>query len=174
MNKTQIYQLLTSSRSKTLSLLETKSTESMFTVPDGQTWSPIMVLDHLKILDDQISQVLQRLLDRGRKKGLTSPVEDLTMLRDLEPLVSKVMSAPAAPGTEPRNPPPSTIFLEANRSREHLLTMIDPLWNLDIQEFTFPHPWIGPMNGYEWLVFLSVHERGHHDHLQGLLESQRS
>lgn len=171
MNKTQIYQLLTDPRAKTLLLLEAKSFDSLFVVPRSQSWSPIMVLDHLRILDDQICQVLQRLIDRGKKKGITSPVQVLTKLKDLEPLVSKVMSAPAAPGTEPRNPPPSTIFLEANQSRKNLLTMIDVLWNIDIQEITFPHPWIGPMNGYEWLIFLSVHERGHHDHLQGLLQS---
>jgi len=171
MTKEQIYSNLNHARIKTLSILEPYNEGVLFRIPPGHTWSGGMVLDHLRILDQQITAVLLRLSERAKKLGAGKPPENLTSLRDLEHFENQVMGAPTAPGMEPRDPLPTSIYADAELARSGLLQALEKVWSVDCQDFRFPHPWIGPMNAYEWLIFLAVHERGHHEHLQELLNS---
>jgi hypothetical protein len=70
---------------------------------------------------------------------------------------------------EPRDPAPATVMTDAAAARARLISVLEEAWDVDSRERRFPHPWIGPMNAYEWLSFAAVHERGHHGHLREIL-----
>ncbi|MFO8042858.1 MAG: hypothetical protein R6U25_06635 [Alkalispirochaeta sp.] len=96
MTKEALHTELSAARTATHSVIDAADEATRSRVPAGHTWSALMVLDHLRILDEQVAAV-------------------------------------------------------------------------DCRDRRFPHPWIGPMNAYEWLLFTAVHERGHHAHLRAIL-----
>jgi hypothetical protein len=138
-------------------------------VPAGHTWSALMVLDHLRLLDEQVAAVAERLVARARKDGMNAPPVEVTELKELDHYEENVMDAPSVPGMEPRHPAPATVMTDAAAARARLLSVLNDAWEVDCRERRFPHPWIGPMNAYEWLHFTAVHERGHYAHLRAIL-----
>jgi len=138
-------------------------------VSAGHTWSALMVLDHLRILDEQVAAVAKRLTARARKDGVGAPPAEIMGLKELDHYEEGVMDAPSVPGMEPRDPAPETVRADAAVARARLIAVLEEVWEVDSRERRFPHPWIGPINAYEWLAFAAVHERGHHGHLRAIL-----
>ena len=168
MTKESLYTELTAARTATLTMLDSVDGAVLSRVPAGHTWSALMVLDHLRILDEQVAAVAERLTARARRGGVSEPPVD-TGLKELDHYEDGVMDAPSVPGMEPRDPAPATVATDAAAARARLIAMLEEVWNVDSREMRFPHPWIGPMNAYEWLNFVAVHERGHHGHLWKIL-----
>ena len=169
MTKEAIRAELSASRDTTLALLNAVDETVRSIVPSGHTWSAMMVLDHLRILDEQVAAVVQRLSEREKARGTAAPPPDITGLKELTGYEHGVMDAPSVAGMEPRSPSPSTVQSDAATARTRLLSALEDGWAVDCRERRFPHPWIGPMNAYEWLHFVAVHERGHHPHLREIL-----
>lgn len=160
---------LAAARSTTLTMLDAVDERLRSIVPAGHTWSALMVLDHLRILDEQVAAVVQRIVARAKAGGLDAPPPNITELMELTTYENGVMNAPSVAGMEPRAPSPPTVTPDAAAARAQLLLALGDVWAVDCRERRFPHPWIGPLNPYEWLHFVAVHERGHHPHLREIL-----
>ncbi|MDA3947595.1 MAG: DinB family protein [Spirochaeta sp.] len=169
MTKESLHTELSAARTATLSMIEAVDEAIRSRVPAGHTWSALMVLDHLRILDEQVAAVTQRLAARAKKGGAEAPPDELVGLRELDSCEDGVMDAPSVPGMEPRDPAPATVMTDAAAARAKLISAVENVWAVDCRERRFPHPWLGPMNAYEWLHFAAVHERGHHAHLRTIL-----
>jgi hypothetical protein len=174
MTKETLRAELAAARAKTLAMMEAFDEAVWYRVPAGHTWSAVMVIDHLRILDEQVAVVVERLATRAKKREAGPPPDALTGLKELSDYEERVMDAPSVPGMEPRDPAPPTVMADAAAARARLLTAVDNAWVADCREARFPHPWLGPMNAYEWLHFAAVHERGHHAHLREILDSARA
>jgi hypothetical protein len=170
MTKEVLHADLAAARASTLAMIEAVDEAVRFRVPAGHTWSAVMVLDHLRILDEQVTAVVQRLATRAKKREAGPPPDTLTELKELSGYEEGVMDAPSVPGMEPRVPAPPTVIADAAAARARLVFASDDAWTADCREARFPHPWLGPMNAYEWLHFAAVHERGHHTHLRAILD----
>lgn len=169
MTKESLRMELSAARTATLSMVEAVDEAVRSRVPAGHTWSALMVLDHLRVIDEQVVTVAARLAARARKGGAGAPPAEISGLKELSVYEGDVMGAPSVPGMEPRDPAPATVMAEAATARDRLVSVLEDAWNVDCRERRFPHPWLGPMNAYEWLHFAAVHERGHHEHLRGIL-----
>lgn len=169
MTKESLQTELSAAREGTLAMIDGASEVARARVPAGHTWSALMVLDHLRILDEQVATVAERLTARARKGGASAPPAKITELKELDRYEEGVMDAPSVPGMEPREPAPTTVMTDAAAARARLISVLEDVWEVDSRERRFPHPWLGPMNAYEWLLFAAVHERGHHAHLGDIL-----
>ncbi|TVQ96435.1 MAG: DinB family protein [Spirochaetaceae bacterium] len=171
MTREAMHAELAAARSTTLTMLDAVDEPLRSIIPAGHTWSALMVLDHLRILDEQVAAVVQRIAARAKASGLDAPPPNITGLRELSTYEKGVMDAPSVAGMEPRAPSPPTIESDAAAARAQLLSVMGDVWAVDCRERRFPHPWIGPMNPFEWLQFTAVHERGHHPHLRAILSA---
>jgi hypothetical protein len=57
--------------------------------------------------------------------------------------------------------PPAESLTRLRASRERLLGTVEELASYDLGKLTFPHPFAGPLNAYQWLLITSAHEHRH-------------
>jgi hypothetical protein len=169
MHKDDVLSALDAARAATLAALSAAGTDVAQRVPEGHTWSAWMVLDHLRVLDEQVTAVVGRLTARARTSGAAAAPSSIAGLADLGTYEEGVMDAPSVPGMEPRDPAPPSTLDDARNAREALIAAVHDAWSVDSRDRRFPHPWIVPMNAYEWLLFAAVHERGHLGHIERIL-----
>ena len=132
-------------------------------------WSPAMVLEHLRLVDQSTAAVVGRLARRAGGIAGAAPTE-IDMPHDLDALVDTVMDSPVVAGAEPVDRDPETVAAELDVARAQLNESVDAALAVDCGARTFPHPIIGPLTAYEWIAFVSVHETGHHRQLRDILD----
>lgn len=141
----------------------------LFRSPGRDRWSLAMVLDHLRLVDLSSAQVVARLAKRARQGDAGPPPEEVE-LRDLDPLVDTVMEYPVFKTAEPSIDPSETVLQDLTASREELKNAVEEVLTVNCVEPKLPHPALGPLNAYEWIAFLTVHELGHHQQMRSILE----
>ena len=100
-------------------------------------WSVFMVLDHLRIVDEGISQIIQTLTDDRR-------FEQEVRIQDVKP--------------RPQSGPQMIErFLKAVDGYESTVTRLGTLG----RHVRHPHPWFGPMTAHDWHCLAAIHHWVH-------------
>jgi hypothetical protein len=108
-------------------------------------WSVFMVLDHLRIVDEGITQIVQTLTD-DRLFGQE------VRIQDVKP------SPQSGPDTIDR-------FLTAVDGYESTVTRLGMLG----RRMRHPHPWFGPMTAHEWHCLAAIHHWVHRRQLERIV-----
>jgi uncharacterized damage-inducible protein DinB len=131
-------------------------------LPEG--WSAAQVLDHLRIVEHGIVRLVQKLAADARAaghpaEGETTSVVDAAFVARTRDRTRRIE---APPRVVPAGAPPRAEALAAiAREREALLAAMGAADGLAFATLTWVHPAIGPLNLYEWLVFVGAHELRH-------------
>ncbi len=132
--------------------------------PSPDRWSVAEVLDHLAIIETRIAKLLTQQIASARAAGLgedrdTSPVvPTLNMRRILDrsrPITASESSQPRAGCAAQES------WKQLVEQREVLRSLVLSADGLALGEITAPHPVLGPINIYQWLVFVGGHEGRH-------------
>lgn len=158
--------------------LQTERTTIRSELMDAQTrpigtrpgaWSPGQVFEHILLTEQSVVALLRRMEQKAgqpvdRPAGGPWPVRD----QFLEDFGAGVMEEPAFRGTDPDQAMDLSALQSLSETNgaalEELMLRAD---SSDLSSASFPHPLVGRMNFYEWLVFLVAHERLHVEHLRG-------
>jgi hypothetical protein len=131
--------------------------------PAEGRWSVAEVLEHLVMVDKAVLKVSSRHLAAAKAAGLppetdTSPIigtmpVELVARRERplvapEPLTPKGMDAGAA-------------WAELEATRRQLVEFVRSCDGLAIGQISFPHPALGNLNLYQWLLFPAGHHARH-------------
>lgn len=104
-------------------------------------YSPAMVLEHIALVDNSVSEIITLL---GRR-----------------------MVPPHAPSTADVKPTPGVTWLEAYQkmvlAAENFLEALSSDFSSDQ---TLPHPWFGPLTAWQWAQFTVIHHGIHLTQLQ--------
>lgn len=128
------------------------------TPPDAKSWSPAHVAAHLCQVERNVLAYADRVV---RRRPLPLPffrrfhlpialVESRLIKRkspiplDLELLANKETMVAALRGVRER----TLAFLEETRGRE-------------LSAYCWPHPFLGPLNFYDWFTFVAAHQIRH-------------
>lgn len=134
------------------------------TSPNGH-WSVAEHADHLRRSEGLFARMLGRIIEKGRSRGgvRTGTPPDFEAKHEVLHVFDDGMSAiPAFPGTEPFPGLERVDLMEGlAQSRVELQGVIDAALSNDLSGITFPHPYLGHLTMYDWLVFVAVHERAH-------------
>jgi uncharacterized damage-inducible protein DinB len=132
------------------------------TVPAPGTWSVAEIVEHLQIVEDGIGRRLGQLAKQAELLG--AETESTSVLGALDRFSLRVRSraikAPA--GVTPtgvRTLSESIAALGISRAR--LLELLRRVSGRALSELKAPHPLIGPLDFYQWLLFLAQHEERH-------------
>lgn len=134
---------------------------------DG-AWTPAQVLEHILLTEQSVITVLTRLLQKARESG-PRQAGGRWPLREgfLSDLGSEMMGVPAFQGTNPESSMTADEMQATaaanDREIQELMQRAD---TIDLSSASFPHPIVGRMSFYEWLMFLVTHERLHVEHLR--------
>lgn len=143
---------------------------------DGQGWCPEELVEHLAIVEGSIIGVVERLLAKseefdqapGDGGKIDPPVKFTSAVRKRE-----LFKVEAPERLRPSSGVPAGQSLEKlERSRAHIKGLRTRMAAVDLSAAKFPHPVMGELNLYQWLIFISEHEARHLAQIENILKSE--
>ena len=132
--------------------------------PAPDRWSVAEVVDHVAIVEEQILQLFTRLVTEARGKGLgpepaSGPIPssvDIGRVRDR----TRRLTARAA--IQPRTGIEwAAAWERLECARTATREAVRDADGLALAEVSAPNPVLGPLNLYEWILFVAGHEARH-------------
>jgi uncharacterized damage-inducible protein DinB len=132
--------------------------------PSPEAWSVDEVLTHLSLVEPGVAKRVAKSVGKAKGEGLARETSDASVLGSLEgPALDKLNEKQIAPEfVEPKAALTLPEALAAlARSRESLRHAMGEADGWALETVVAPHPRLGTINMYQWLVFLGHHERRH-------------
>jgi hypothetical protein len=153
---------------------ELSAAECGFRLNDG-AWSIAEILEHLSIIETQVCALTKKMLERIEASGGVSAQPDLesnpvSMAQYAEHATGKKFQAPKS--VRPTGTVPVAESLAAmQRARAGLRALQTHFEAIDLSSATFQHPFFGPLNLYEWLAFIPMHEANHLRQIKAIINA---
>jgi len=161
----EIVDLISNDRQSLLRSVSGLSEAQLDYRPAADQWSISDLLHHLALADEANVKLSSMMLKQAQEKDLPldrMPEESvLDCLDRFAPtLQNNKMTAPerVAPKS---HLPASESLARLTASREKLLAVITQLGQYELSQVKFPHPLLGELNTYQWMVLAGGHERRH-------------
>ncbi len=147
--------------------------------PTPDTWSVGELIEHVSHVDHQIVQLVSKMLAKAGERASSSsssdgnggnhPMTPFSFDDYIERGRSEKYQAPER--AHPRGGVPVADSLARMReTRERLRGMIPLLDSADLSGISYPHPAFGPLDPYQWLVLIGVHDERHLLQLDALMQ----
>jgi hypothetical protein len=132
--------------------------------PSPEEWSAAECVEHLRITEGFLLRTLQTMASAP-----APPDDELALAAGKEELIVKAVptrgrKVKGPPETAPRDASPGSLahFLEVReRSIVYAATTADPL-----RTRLHPHFVFGPLDGFQWLMFMAAHSERHRRQLE--------
>lgn len=142
--------------------------------PSKDAWSVAEIAEHLAIIEERLSKMFPVLLTKaeagGLQRGPEQPFQPVSVAELVERSKREKYVAP-----DTARPTGMTTLVDSmarlDRSREAIRELRPRLEALDLTGVTYPHPVFGPLNAYQWLIFLGAHEDRHLRQIKSLMAS---
>jgi hypothetical protein len=145
--------------------------------PSPGAWSVAEIAEHLSMIEERLSKLFPMMLMKaeagGLQRGADKPFQPVTVAHLLERARREKYVAPetARPtGTVPL----AESLARLDNSRESLRALRPRLEALDLTGVTYPHPVFGPMDAYQWLIFIGAHEARHLRQIESVMASEQT
>jgi hypothetical protein len=140
--------------------------------PDA--WSVAEIVDHLSIVESGIARLIAKRAARARETGLGEEKSTESVLASFDQqraaLDATLMEAPTT--VRPRaNVDFSEALKGLESSREALRVAVQGASGLSLGEIKHPHPLLGELDLYQWLIFIGQHEGRHKKQIERTLNS---
>jgi uncharacterized damage-inducible protein DinB len=139
--------------------------------PDGG-WSVREVVAHLQLVESGSVRALFRSFRTARDAGLGPEQETTSLLSSLDwsrlPEVVRPLVAPDFTTPSGEHPPAALIEGLAT-ARAGLRSWAAEADGYALAEVTFPHPRLGTLNLYQWVLMIGQHERRHIGQIRRIL-----
>jgi hypothetical protein len=127
-------------------------------------WSVAEIAEHLSMIEERLSKLFPMMLMKaeagGLQRGADKPFQPVSVAHLVERSKREKYIAPET--TRPSGTVPLAQSLaRLDNSRESLKALRPRLEALDLTGITYPHPVFGPLDAYQWLLFLGAHEDRH-------------
>ncbi len=142
--------------------------------PDSGQWSVGEILYHLYLVETQITKLLARQVEKAKKRGIGPDPNDESLIRSLDRFgletAERKFKAPSS--VAPQQGIEKKRLMEfLQHSRTALLEIVSEAGSYDLSELIFPHPVLGRLNMYEWILFVGKHEDRHRAQIEIILNS---
>jgi hypothetical protein len=136
--------------------------------PPGSDWSISDILHHLALTEDANMKLCFMMLKQAQEQSIPpDPSPEASVLDALDGFAGTIQTKVKAPE---RVAPRSQVRAEESlarlsASRERLLEAVDQLARYDLSQLVWPHPFLGRINLYQWLLMAGRHESRHTDQI---------
>lgn len=143
--------------------------------PDEGAWSIADVLHHLTLAHEATAKLMSIMLRRTSEEAIPpDPDPDRSLLDSIQDVVpgEEEGKAIAPDRVTPKSylaPDEARARLEA--SRRQLVETVEKLSPFDLGKVTFPHPFFGELDAYQWLLVTGWHERRHTRQIERIRQS---
>ncbi len=154
-----------------LEVVTNLTTEQVDLPTENGAWTVQGVIEHVSKVDTGMTGILSRLLLKAGEDGKISDgsmkfssgfMEAISNSREAKFEAPDVV---APDGTQSV----SDSLQLMQKSRARLMELRSKFEGLDAGEYTFPHPYFGEMNAYDWLALLGFHESRHINQIEKIL-----
>jgi len=128
-------------------------------------WSVIDVLNHVSLVDEANAKLTSNMLKRARANDLPpDPSPEASVIHSMDDIFARMNAAKfqAPEFVAPHSHSPVDESLSRLKaSRERMLANVEQLDGYDLSELTYPHPFAGDLNTYQWVLMAGAHEVRH-------------
>ena len=175
----EILSTIEEARGRLAARVENLTSEQQSFRPAPDAWSVADILEHLSVTEARASQMLGLLVGKAEAEGhllaesdgeprLPAPV---TIKEHVERSLVEKYVAPEM--IRPTGSVSVADSLESlRRSRAAIQALRPRLERVDGTHVRYPHPAFGPLNLYQWLAFIGMHEERHLRQVESILEEQ--
>ncbi len=139
---------------------------------DPERWSVGENLDHLALVEKGIARILQKKIAEAQASGAPAKLDAPSQIASLDQYqITGTANRRRAPdGIIPRHAVAKAELFDAlEQTRRDVREAVNALADYDLSAHTFPHPFIGALNLYQWLLFIGQHERRHLNQINSIL-----
>jgi hypothetical protein len=137
--------------------------------PDETVWSPDQIIEHLAVIEGGMVRLINKLLGKAEAAAIPAPADGSITPVSMDEF-NRVANANKFDAPEAVRPAGVMSGAEAlaalTASRAEIHALRPRLTAVDLSDASFPHPFAGPLNLYQWLVFIGLHERRHLDQIE--------
>ena len=144
--------------------------------PRTGAWSVAEILMHLAMVEGWVARLISRSVTLGKEQGVGSETSEESLLSSLdrfsitEPVVPVLTSERAIP---PRDSSIGEAFASLEASRRELREALRDADGMALSALTRPHPILGDINMYQWVLFVGQHDRRHTRQIERALRDLR-
>jgi hypothetical protein len=163
----QIMEEIDKTRERLYRHVEGLTDEQATARPDPQSWTPAEIVEHLALIEDRLLRMMNMMLTKA--ESARSPGADAAQPIEIKPFTldefiergrNEKFDAPEA--VRPAGVASLADSLaRLRRSRAELKALRPRIEAIDLSVVTYPHPAFGPLNFYQWLAFIGLHEERH-------------
>ena len=138
---------------------------------NGQDWSVAEIVEHVGIVAGGAAQIAGKLLAQAESAGAKSDGGFNPPLSFGEQIVSvqnKKLEAPERVHPQGKQTVAESLA-KLDESFQTLIKFRPRIESVDASNATFPHPFFGDLNLYQWLVVADLHERRHLRQIERIL-----
>lgn len=173
----EIFNEIDRTRASLLRTAEGLTDEQLAFRPSSDKWSIAQLFDHLSIVEGSVLRVIRRVLANAEEsappRAEGAPFEPVSVEEFVERTRAVKIDAPG--GVRPADSRPLVDSVRAlSDSRAALHALRPRLERADGHAVSFPHPAWGPLNLYQWLLFVGAHEARHIAQIEALKEAMNS
>lgn len=146
--------------------------DSFSAAPDADTWSVCEILDHLAASERRVTGLFTNgIADMPRSATKKSATAD-GVLKGVSAIMAERAGGPLKSTHVPqRGQTRHDVESILDGTRKALLEQIDAAEGLDLSIKVLPHPILGNLDLYQWLVFIARHEDRHRQQIIRLRQS---
>lgn len=141
--------------------------------PAPDRWSAAQLVEHLAIVEGNVVTLIGKLLTRAEESGEVAPApepfEPVNVDEFIE--VSRTAKYEAPERIRPTGLPLADALARLRDSRAALHGLRPRIERADGRALRFPHPAWGPLDLYQWLLFIGAHEERHRAQIEALKET---
>lgn len=171
----QIIEEIDKTRERLYQRVEGLTDEQSTARSNPNAWTPAEMVEHLSLIEHRLLRMMTMMLTKAESASTSgtdaTPVEmkPFTLDEYIERGRNEKFTAPEAVR------PAGTISLadslaKLRRSRAELKALRPRIEATDLSSVTYPHPAFGPLNFYQWLAFIGLHEERHLRQAESTLE----
>jgi len=137
---------------------------------EDNAWSISDVVHHVSLVDEANAKLTSNMLKRARTNPLppdTSP--DGSEIHSMDEVFAR-MGAAKFQAPEFVAPHSNSVIGESlaklEASRERMLANVNQLDGFNLSGLTYPHPFAGELNAYQWVLMAGAHEARHAEQIE--------
>lgn len=171
----EIYEHIDDTRARLLATVDGLSDEQQAFSPAPDRWSVAQLCEHLSIVEGNVVTLLDKLLGKAEESGVQTPdnFDPVSIEEFIER--ARVVKYEAPERIRPTGTlPVADSLARLNESRAALHALRPRIERADGRAIRFPHPAWGPLDLYQWLLFIGAHEDRHLSQIEALKEAMNS
>jgi len=171
----EIYEHIDRTRARLLSAVEGLSDGQQAYSPAADRWSVAELVEHLSIVEGNVVRLLGKLLDKAEESGAasvtTGSFDPISIEEHVERTRAVKLEAPER--IRPTGLALADSLASLKDSRAALHALRPRVERADGRALRFPHPAWGPLDLYQWLLFIGAHEDRHLAQIEALKQTMK-